>query len=295
MKRLLLFCAFCLFLFIHGSAQVTGNVSIENVNVVGTDVFFDIYLHETTGSTGPIFLGNADFYIFFDPAAFNNPLLTVELNPTPPNGLQGGYCTFNPTNAGGTNTDFCRFVYNANSSTTFLTTDELAINLNGPTPGTSSAFNDNMARIDNQPSTHRLGTYKLTGYNGTAFQLTWDYTDGFVTQVFTLSDVSPFYSSPVTLTFTDSPMIGGTSSNENSEASFSYSVFPNPTNDYLTIEMEDVQEITFQLFDLQGRLLNEGQFTSRTTVDTDKLAVGTYYLKLSTDVSSVIEKVIIAR
>jgi len=295
MKKLLFILSVgCLFMVNNLYAQVTGNVSIENVGVVGSDVFFDIYLHETAGSTGPIYLGNADFYIFYDPAAFNNPQLFVETNPNPPGGLQGGYCTFEPTNTGGTNSDFCQFIYHSNQSTVFLGTDELGINLNGPAPGTNSAFLDNIARIDNQPSTHRLGSYKITGYNNTPFQLIWDTSVGFETLVFTLADTIPFFSSPVVLTFTDSPIIG-TSSNEETDASFSYTVFPNPANDYLTVETEETQEMTYQLFDVHGRLLSEGLFSGQAVVGTDQLAVGTYYLRLSAGEASVVEKVVIAR
>lgn len=293
-KLLFIFCLGCLMITTNLSAQVTGNVSIENVSVMGTDVFFDIYLHETAGSTGPIHLGNADFYIFFDPLAFNSPQLSVELNPNPPGGLQGGFCSFEPTNTAGTNTDFCRFLYNTNQSTTFLTADELAVNLNGLTPSTNAVFMDNVAKIDNQPSTHRLGTYKMTGYNNTPFQFIWDTSVGFETQIFTLADTMPFISSPVDLTFTDSPIIG-TSSNETVDVPFEYAVFPNPTESYLTIELEGTLEAEYQLYDVNGRLLETGEFNERTVVETDELAVGTYFLRLSAEDTSVVEKIVVAR
>jgi len=276
------------------TAQVTGNVSIENVGVVGSDVFFDIFINETPGSTGPIYLGHADFYIFYDPAAFNNPQLSVESDPNPPGGLQGGYCNFMPTNTGGTNTDFCRFIYHTNQSTVFLGADELAINLNGPTPNTIPSFEDNVAKIDNQALTHRLGTFKLTGYNNTPFQLIWDTSVGFETQLFTLADSAPFISSPVNLSFTDSPMIG-TSSNEDIPVSFTYSVFPNPVSDHLTVSVEGGLETVFQLYDVGGRLLQEGQFTGSTQLDTERLGVGTYFLRLNADGDSVVERVVVAR
>lgn len=293
-KLLFIFCVGCLMTATTLSAQVTGNVSIENVSVMGTDVFFDIYLQETTASTGPIYLGNADFYIFLDPLAFNNPQLSIETNPNPPGGIQGGYCSFVPTNAGGTNTDFCRLLYHTNQSTTFLSADELAINLNGPTPGTQAVFTDNIARIDNQASTHRLGTFKLSGYNNTPFQLIWDTSVGFETQVFTLADTIPFISSPVDLTFTDSPLIG-TSSNETADVAFEYTVFPNPTDSDLTIELEGTIEAEYHLFDVNGRLIRTGVFTEQTILETDELAVGTYFLRLSAEDSFVVEKVVIAR
>ncbi len=296
MKKLLLLLSLgSLFIVNNLFAQVTGHVSIENVSVTGTDVFFDVYLNETAGSTGPIYLGNADFYIFYDPAAFNNPLVSVELDPNPPNGLQGGYCSFLPTNTGGTNGDFCRFLYNTNQSTTFVGNNQIAINLNGPSPGTQTAFLDNMALIDTQLSTHRLGTYKITGYNNTPFNLIWDTSMGFKTQVFTLEDTAPFFSSEVVLTHTDSPLIG-TSSNEETAITFGYSVFPNPTNQYLTIEVEGTQESEFRLFDVNGRLLNTGLFTGRTVLETAALPSGAYFLKLSNAENEfAVEKVIVTR
>lgn len=85
---------------------------------------------------------------------------------------------------------------------------------------------------------------------------------------------------------------GLTSSNELPDQAYAYTVFPNPTSDLLTIELEGGQETSYALFDLQGRLINEGIVTGSTTLDTKELAVGTYYLRLGV---GVVEKVLVSR
>lgn len=279
---------------IHLSAQVKGNLSIENVSVAGTDVYFDIYMNERVGSSGPIYLSHSDFVIFFDPTAFNYPQFSIESHPNPPGGIQGGYCSFVPTNTSGTNTDFCRFVYHTNLSASVLSANEIVVNLNAPSPNTTTIFNENIARIDQQLLTHRLGTFKMTGYNNTPFQFTWDSIAGLHTLVYSYSDVFPHTGYEVDLTYKNSQLIG-TTSNENTDNSFEYIVFPNPADTYLSIELEGALEASYQLFDVKGRLLRTGQFTGQERLETDELMVGTYFLRLSAGDSIVVEKVVVLR
>jgi hypothetical protein len=66
-------------------------------------------------------------------------------------------------------------------------------------------------------------------------------------------------------------------------SAISVSVFPNPTEDYLTIKVSDFndQMLWYQLFDLQGRLLHYGLITdSKTNIDMKSLAAAVYYVKV---------------
>ena len=178
----------CAFLLFAGTMfpQVTADLTIENQNVVGADFFFDIYLTRT--GTNDVYLGTADFVLTFNSAAFTSPTVVRETsafwNLTSTNGLSVG-----PT-------------YRIATSTATITGNELIINLNQVSFGDQTEFDDFVARINNAPSTHRVGRYRVTGINNpSAFMnLQWKTSGaGVTTQVFTLAVVSPWGSSPVTI------------------------------------------------------------------------------------------------
>jgi|GEM_PF-3846015 len=88
---------------------------------------------------------------------------------------------------------------------------------------------------------------------------------------------------------------GLNTSNEILEPSVDYRVFPNPTNDFLTVAVDQTQEMTYQLFGVHGSLLREGLISGQAVLETNELAVGTYFLRLNTDNVSVVERVVVAR
>lgn len=172
-------------------SQVTADLTIENQQAVGTDFFFDIYLTRT--GTEDLYLGNADLVLTFTASNFNSPVLANEAVE---------YCTFVPTISNPTNNLFTQDFYFNNTSVVILNGNELAINLNGPTPSTQTNFDTRVARIDNTPSTHRLGRFRVSGIiNPNGFMnLQWKTTGtGVTTQVFTLAPVSPWISSAVNI------------------------------------------------------------------------------------------------
>lgn len=134
-------------------AQPNLTLTIENQNTVGTDFFFDVYL---TAPNDVIYLGNSDFVLTFNAANFSSPTLSKE----PDVSFTGGNCTFVSVDA--TNTD-CRKEYFGATAVTLLNTNQIVINLSGPTYTDSPSFEHYVARIDNQASTHRLGSFKISG------------------------------------------------------------------------------------------------------------------------------------
>ncbi len=63
----------------------------------------------------------------------------------------------------------------------------------------------------------------------------------------------------------------------------SISVYPNPTAAFINLKIEnmDLQNLSFQLFDIQGKLLLNQKITNvKTTVKMDDLAMGNYFLKV---------------
>ena len=62
-------------------------------------------------------------------------------------------------------------------------------------------------------------------------------------------------------------------------------VFPNPSIDQLNIEAYDFQDVSYTLFDANGKLLRQGQLQSQLTeLDVRSLTSGHYSLILSSDV-----------
>ena len=67
------------------------------------------------------------------------------------------------------------------------------------------------------------------------------------------------------------------------ELNISLSVFPNPTADNLTLQISDYnnEKLSYQLFDIQGKLLNNGQVTAQQTqINTASLPSATYFINV---------------
>lgn len=63
----------------------------------------------------------------------------------------------------------------------------------------------------------------------------------------------------------------------------SLTVFPNPTTENLTLQISDYnnEKLSYQLFDLQGKLLNYGQVTTQQTeINTTSLPSATYFINV---------------
>lgn len=67
------------------------------------------------------------------------------------------------------------------------------------------------------------------------------------------------------------------------ELNISLSVFPNPTVDYLTLQIRDYnnEKLSYQLFDMQGKQLSNGQITAQQTpINTSSLPSATYFINV---------------
>ena len=63
-------------------------------------------------------------------------------------------------------------------------------------------------------------------------------------------------------------------------------VYPNPTTNYLTLKVEevDLSKLNFQLYDMQGKLIeSRAIITNATRVEMLKLPTSTYFLKVTED------------
>jgi hypothetical protein len=67
------------------------------------------------------------------------------------------------------------------------------------------------------------------------------------------------------------------------EMNISLSVFPNPTTDNLTLKISDYnnQNLKYQLFDMNGKVLNNGEVSSsQTQINTTSLPSSTYFINV---------------
>ena len=67
------------------------------------------------------------------------------------------------------------------------------------------------------------------------------------------------------------------------ELNISLSVYPNPTADNLTLQISDYnnEKLSYQLFDMQGKLLNNGQLTAQQTqINTASFPPATYFINV---------------
>jgi len=173
--------------------QVSADLTIENQEVVGTDFLFDLFL--TSTGTNDLYLGNADFVLTFDAFNFNSPVLSKE-------GTAPGFCSFVPTNQSDFNTLITQMNYFNSTAVEEVSSNQLVISLNGPTPSDTAAFNSSVAWIDNSPSTHRLGKFKVSGIDISSgnMNLQWVIAS---TLVFTLDPNPPFQSTEITINAID--------------------------------------------------------------------------------------------
>lgn len=70
---------------------------------------------------------------------------------------------------------------------------------------------------------------------------------------------------------------------QEAEINISLKVYPNPTVNNLTLQIDNYnnEQLSYQLFDLQGRLLSSGQVTERQTqINTSGLASSAYFINV---------------
>ena len=77
----------------------------------------------------------------------------------------------------------------------------------------------------------------------------------------------------------------------------SINIFPNPASTSVTISIdESLINASYQLFDAQGRMVNEGVLTkTNTTLNTTELATGNYVISIDNDQGMVRQQILIER
>lgn len=73
------------------------------------------------------------------------------------------------------------------------------------------------------------------------------------------------------------------------------SVSPNPAVDYLLVNADGVDQMSYQLLDLSGKMLQSGRVASGEQISVTNLSNGIYLLKVDADAKTTIQKVIVNR
>ncbi len=80
------------------------------------------------------------------------------------------------------------------------------------------------------------------------------------------------------------------------EIASTFAIFPNPTNEFVTITAEQLQPYDIQLFDAQGRQIKAWEkLFGKNTLDVGALPEGFYLMRIRVDAGTFFEKVIIRR
>lgn len=185
----LMTCLLIYFAFHSNAEGQTLELTIDNQHVEGTNFYFDIMMKATVGD---VYLGGADLVLTFNSGNFTSP--TTAINDIPSYGF-----TFislkNSLNAA-TSTNYEDYV-----SPFEITSNEIIINVSGPTPGNVGSFNNSVAKLLNG-NLYQFGTYMISGMsniNG-KMGLAWKTSgDGSKTKVSTIANSSPWGQTEVTL------------------------------------------------------------------------------------------------
>ena len=68
-------------------------------------------------------------------------------------------------------------------------------------------------------------------------------------------------------------------------------IYPNPTNDFVTIENESLTNATYHLYETNGRIINTGIFSKKQIIDLQKLSSGIYILNIESAQGNIKRKI----
>ena len=178
MKTLKLFAvliAAVLFINTNLFSQVRVKADVTNQQIIGNYVYFDIYLMQDAGSSGPCYLGTCDFKFTFNNTYFTTPVLSRVATSTSLHSTDGTLLTTYP------------FAYNVTGNT-------LTINTNIVAFADQAEFDAMVARIDATPLYHKLGTFRVLSavpFTTGTMGLTWKTGVG-GTVITTFAPVDPW-------------------------------------------------------------------------------------------------------
>ena len=83
-------------------------------------------------------------------------------------------------------------------------------------------------------------------------------------------------------------------SQNNIDSQNSFVLYPNPANDFVGVNLGTVEADSYDLIDLQGRIINSGSLEGKSneTISLSGLQSGVYFVKINSNSKSVVKKII---
>src|SRR5690606_5635164 len=78
----------------------------------------------------------------------------------------------------------------------------------------------------------------------------------------------------------------------NEEEKFDIIIYPNPANNYLTIDGNQIQNLSISLYDITGRILFTNTFDNKIIIDISKFTSGIYFVEVGKKDSKLVQKII---
>ncbi|MEO1438478.1 MAG: hypothetical protein AAFV80_23265, partial [Bacteroidota bacterium] len=179
-------------------------LKVANQILVNDSLYFDVFMNTSADNTGgELYLADAALSLSFNDAAFTNPTFEKVEDPAL-TGFQYGYVTLLPSVVTGTVLDdLFRFqVYTSTNLNIAADNEHLLISYTAAPPANNNDLLNQVALINDQEDTHRLGRFLVTGASDPMndFQLDWETTGTFPSSMLHFDSLS-LVTTPVELCF----------------------------------------------------------------------------------------------
>ena len=71
-----------------------------------------------------------------------------------------------------------------------------------------------------------------------------------------------------------------------------FNIFPNPANNQVTIETNELTNVSLEIYDINGRKLQQQSLQNTNTINIENLQAGVYFFKINSDQGSTMQRVI---
>lgn len=270
--------------------KVKADVSIEGIEKKKNEIHFSLYLNTNETSDTDLMLDNADFVLNFNQEIFENPVLSKATD-------HGN--TFVSTNLKDPNEAITKLnvqkVY-TDALTTKIINGKLVINLSGRAPGSLEVMNTNVAKFGTEASTYCLGTFKVTGLNGSLedVDLNWHIgSRGLATQLFSVDQLTA-ESTPVAIV--DATIVDAFETETPQLEISGMTIAPNPTfaSTQVFVEATIAKTSRLTVLDVNGKLVRQEQIelaegVNTIVIDVENLPAGTYFISIGEETGKLIK------
>ncbi len=296
--------------------QVSAIVFTEEVEITEEEYIFDLYIHTVEGSEGDLFLAQSDFIINFDSKGFTDPVVSKVPNPEPIFGfLQNGYCTFSSTNYNDPNDLMTalqvQYNYYGGTSIMPVSDNEIRILLTSGTASTNAQLHNFIARINGEENLHRLGRFKINGYNGEVEDVNLTVKSSgpyFTTKLYTNTETEFPVAERIVLTNESLNSIATNRSSQLTDVSLQKSrkslrIYPNPTTGIINLDIQEIisvtNDITIKIYDEHGTQIKDvckNDCSEKwSSFDMSEYNNGLYFIKVQTPEDLHIDKFILMK